>query len=374
MARNKILSTLVLYPLSKLFGIGVELRNLLFKWHILKQHIFPVPVIVVGNIAVGGTGKTPHAEYIIGLLKTRYHVGVLSRGYRRSTKGYIPVTDRSTPLDVGDEPYQMFHKYSGDDTFFAVCEDRCKGIRRMLADDNKIDLIVLDDAYQHRYVKPTVSIVLTEFNRPAFFDHLMPYGRLREPAYALERAEIVVVTKCPEKLKPLEYRIFKNNLKLFHYQKLFFSRFVYREPVPLFPNDAMSRPSMPYLGADTTILAIPGIANPRPFVNYLKRFRANVKVKVYPDHHNFSRKDLEMIASRFKSIDAPNKFIITTEKDAVRLLNNPYFPIELRPYIFFIPIVVEFESQNGETFDQTLLTLVRNSTLSVERKSKTNDV
>lgn len=368
MARNKILSTLVLYPASKLYGLGVAVRNLMFRWGILKTRTFSVPVIVVGNIAVGGTGKTPHAEYIISMLRTRYRVGVLSRGYRRSTKGFIPVTGQSTPMDVGDEPYQMYHKYGNESTSFAVCESRCEGIDRMLAADPKIDIIVLDDAFQHRYVTPTVSIVLTEFGRPVFYDKLLPYGRLREPVDALDRADIIIVTKCPEKLKPLEYRIFKNNLKLFHYQKLFFSRFVYQTPRPLFPDTAVTRPDLSYLENSDTIMALSGIGNPRPFINYLRQFKCSVKPKVYSDHHNFTRKELEYISESFKKLKSENKYIITTEKDAVRLINNPYFPTELRPFIFFIPIEVQFETRNGETFDDTLVKLIKNSAVTYEKK------
>lgn len=221
MAKNKIISNLILLPLSKLYGLGIAVRNLMFKWHILKQKEFQVPVIVVGNISAGGTGKTPHTEYIITLLQYKYHIGMLSRGYKRSTKGFVLATRRSTPLDIGDEPYQIYQKF-GRDITVAVCEDRCHGIEEMLRLDPRINLIVLDDAFQHRYVKPTLSIVLTEFNNPVFYDKLLPLGRLREPQSAIYRADMVIVTKCPDQLNPLEYRIFKNNLKLFPFQKFFF--------------------------------------------------------------------------------------------------------------------------------------------------------
>ena len=169
MAQNKLISTLIFLPLSKLYGFGVGVRNLMFKWQILKQKEFQVPVVVVGNIGVGGTGKTPHTEYIINLLRYKYHVGVLSRGYKRSTKGFVLATRRSTPLDIGDEPYQIYQKF-GREITVAVCEDRCHGIEEMLRLDPRINLIILDDAFQHRYVKPTLSIVLTEFNNPIFYD------------------------------------------------------------------------------------------------------------------------------------------------------------------------------------------------------------
>lgn len=343
----------MLLPLSKIYGFAVGVRNLMFKWHILKQREFPVPVVVVGNISAGGTGKTPHTEYVIDLLRYKYHIGLLSRGYKRKTKGFVLATSRSTPLDIGDEPYQIYQKY-GRDITVAVCEDRCTGIEELLRLDPRINLIVLDDAFQHRYVKPTVSIVLTEFNNPVFFDKLLPLGRLREPAKAIYRADMVVVTKCPAQLKAIEYRIFKNNLKLFPFQKLFFSRFNYASLRPLFPDIRKDAPHMSWLGPDDAVLVLSGIANPRPLVRYLKGFKANVKVKVFPDHHNFNRKDLDAIAKRFNELEGKQKIIVTTEKDAVRLINNPYFPHQLKPHIFYQPIDVTFDPMNVDSFDLEL--------------------
>lgn len=328
-------------------------RNLMFKWHILKQREFPVPVVVVGNISAGGTGKTPHTEYVIDLLRYKYHIGMLSRGYKRKTKGFVLATSRSTPLDIGDEPYQIYQKF-GRDISVAVCEDRCTGIEELLRLDPRINLIVLDDAFQHRYVKPTVSIVLTEFNNPVFFDKLLPLGRLREPAKAIYRADMVVVTKCPPQLKAIEYRIFKNNLKLFPYQKLFFSRFNYTSLRPLFPDIRKDAPHMSWLGPDDTVLVLSGIANPKPLVRYLKGFKASIKVKVFPDHHNFNRKDLDAITKRFNELEGKQKIIVTTEKDAVRLINNPYFPHQLKPHIFYQPVDVTFDPMNVDSFDLEL--------------------
>ena len=283
MTKNKLISNLLLLPTSKIYGLGVGIRNLMFKWRILKQREFDVPVVVVGNLAVGGTGKTPHVEYILELLKFKYHIGMISRGYKRKTKGFVLATRRSTPLDIGDEPYQIYQKF-GRDITVAVCEDRCAGIEELLRIDPKINLIVLDDAFQHRYVKPTVSIVLTDFNAPVFSDSLLPHGRLREPMGAIYRADMVVVTKCPERLKAIEYRIFKNSLKLFPYQGLFFSAIEYSPLQPLFPDEALQPPYLSWLTEADSILALSGIANPKPFVRYLRGFHAKVKVKQYPDH------------------------------------------------------------------------------------------
>ena len=353
MQKNGFINSCILLPLSKLYGFGVGFRNLMFKWHILSQRQFDVPVVVIGNISAGGTGKTPHTEYVLDLLRYKYHIGMLSRGYKHSTKGFVLATDRSSPLDIGDEPYQIYQKY-GRDVTVAVCEDRCAGIDEMLRLDPKINLVVLDDAFQHRYVKPTLSIVLTEFNNPVFYDKLLPLGRLREPAKAIYRADMVVVTKCPEQLKAIEYRIFKNNLKLFPYQKLFFSRFCYPALKPLFPANEKDSTRLDWLTADDSILVISGIANPKPLVRYLKGFAAKVKVKVFPDHHNFSRKDLDAIVKRFEELPGKHRLIVTTEKDAVRMINNPYFPHDLKPYIYYQPVEVKFDPMNVDSFDLEL--------------------
>lgn len=361
MARNKVIEKLLLLPMSKIYGMVTATRNSLFNWGIIKQKQFNVPVVVVGNIAVGGSGKTPHVEYIIDALKQSYRIGVLSRGYKRNTKGFILASQRSTPLDIGDEPYQIYQKY-GTDVTVAVCEDRCKGIEELLRINPDINLMLLDDAFQHRYVKPSVSIVLTEFNRPIFFDKMLPLGRLRESSKAIYRSDMVLVTKCPSTIKPVEYRIFKNHLSLYPYQKLYFSRFVYSNLQPVFPDNAnRGIPYLEYLSEQDRILIISGIANPKPFVRYIKNFKPLVKILTFPDHHNFSRKDLDTIESKFNSIKARNKYIITTEKDAVRMANNPYFPPTLRPYVFYLPVKVKFDSNTDDMFVADLKKLIEQS-------------
>lgn len=343
--RSFIRHTLLL-PCSKLYGTVVYVRNKMFDWKILRQHSFGVPVIVVGNIAVGGTGKTPHVEFIISALRSSHHVAYLSRGYKRRTKGFVPATPKSTPRDIGDEAYQIYHKFGGEVTV-AVCEDRVLGIRELLAVDPDINMLVLDDAFQHRYVRPTVAVVVTEYSRPVFEDKLLPFGRLREPVRALNRADIVVVSKCPPRLKPMDYRIFSNNINLFPYQKLFFSRYAYQPLRPLFPDAVRHIPYLDWLGSDDTVLAVAGIGNPRPFVRHLKSYCFRVKVNVFADHHDYTRKDLDTILRRYTQIRSSVKYIITTEKDAVRLGCNPYFPHELKPYIFYLPVEVEFEFKEG---------------------------
>lgn len=360
MARNKVLANLLLYPISKVYGMVMAVRNRLFEIGVLKQHSFDVPVIVVGNISMGGTGKTPHTEYLIDALRFNYHIGVLSRGYKRRTKGFVHATRRSRPEDIGDEPYQIFQKY-GDDITIAVCEDRVKGINQLLEINRNINLVLLDDAFQHRYVKPSVAVVLTEFNRPVFYDKLLPYGRLREPMSALNRADIVVVTKCHDDMKPMEYRIFKENLNLFPYQKLFFSKYAYGHLVSVFPESVTYIPYLDWLTNEDSILVVSGVANPRPFVRYLKTFKAKVKVLRFPDHHNFTHSDMELIRRKFDELNGNRKFIITTEKDAVRLSNNPYFPHSVKSSIFYVPIKVEFLPQGDGSIDECVGQLLRNT-------------
>ncbi|MBQ9073996.1 MAG: tetraacyldisaccharide 4'-kinase [Muribaculaceae bacterium] len=357
MARNRFLSAFLLWPLSRIYGAIVYARNRMFDMGILKQQEFDIPVVVVGNIAVGGTGKTPHTEYIIDALRDRFRIGVLSRGYKRHTKGFVLATDQSTPEEIGDEPYQMYQKY-GSRITFAVCESRCEGIRQMQVHAPGLNLIILDDAFQHRYVKPKVSIVLTEFSRPVYHDSLMPYGRLREPISALNRADIVIVTKCPDHMKPMDARVFKNNLNLYPYQKLYFSSYRYGNLIPVFPDKAPYTPQLEWLSKTDSILIVSGIANPRPFVKHIKRFKPSVKVKIFDDHHNYTDVDFNVIAQRFNMQKGEKKYIITTEKDSVMLKNNKRFPEKLKPYMFYKPIYVQFLSDTQTAFDVELSKMI----------------
>lgn len=334
------------------------MRNKMFDWNILKQHEMGVPVVVVGNIAAGGTGKTPHVEYIVEALRHNYHIGVVSRGYKRRTKGFVMAGRLSTPRDIGDEPYQIYNRFNGN-VAVAVCEDRVLGIEELLRLDPNINLVVLDDAFQHRYVKPTVSIVVTEYSRPLKADHLLPYGRLRESPRAINRADIVIVSKCQDKMSSLSYSLIKKDLNLFPYQELFFSKFVYESLVPVFPETNQSLPYLDWLTEHDSLLAIAGIGNPRPFIRHLKSFKANVKVNIFPDHHNFSRKDIELLRTRYNSLKGNTRIIITTEKDAVRFACNPYFPHELKAVTFYLPIRVEFINNGDLTLEESIKKIIK---------------
>lgn len=339
----------ILTPFSWLYGAGVWLRNTAFEIGILKQEQFDVPVVSVGNITVGGTGKTPHVEYIVEHLCRKYNIAVLSRGYKRATRGFILASDNISVTDLGDEPYQIFHKFNGLITL-AVCESRRKGIKELLRINPDINLILLDDAFQHRYVKPKVNIVLVDFSRPPFNDKLMPLGNLREPADHIVRADVVVVTKCPNDIKPVQIRMMKENLELFPATQLFFSNIKYAQPVPVFPIRDPELTTLNWLEQDDLILGLTGIANHRPFHRYLKQFGTRLKLIHYDDHHNYTRDDFRYIFKVFEGLEGRRKFIVTTEKDAVRILNNPYYPPEMRKYIYYVPIRVGFLNYEDREF------------------------
>lgn len=356
--RNSTLAKFTLLPLSKIYGAVMAVRNLCFNYNILKSHSFDIPVICIGNIAVGGTGKTPHTEYVVNALRDEFNIGVLSRGYKRRTKGFVAATPQSTPSDIGDEPYQIYHKF-GRKVTVCVCEDRVVGIRRMLKDDPSLNMIVLDDAFQHRYVKPDISIVLTEYSKPIFKDKLLPYGRLRESPSNISRADIVVVTKCPEQIKPIDFKIFEKDLGLIPEQGLFFSHYVYEHPRAVFGGQSIR---LNELTTNDSILAVTGIAKPKAFVRYIKSFDAKVTTSSFDDHHNYTRHDLETIAEKYRAMPGARKYILTTEKDAVRLFNNPYFPKALKAALFYIPIHVEFirsSSGNSNSLHDEVLRLMR---------------
>ncbi len=347
----------LLTPLSWCYGAGVWARNAAFNMGILNEESFDIPVVSIGNVTVGGTGKTPHVEYIVSRLARRYNIAVLSRGYKRRTKGFVMAGDNLTPVDLGDEPYQIYHKFRGLITV-AVCEDRRKGIDMLLKINPDIDLVILDDALQHRYVKPKVNVVMIDYNRPPFDDKLLPLGQLREPAHRILKCDMVVVTKCPDDVKPVDLRMFKEHLELFKYQQLYFSKIRYGAPEPVFPIGNPELTSLNWLDKDDLLLGVAGIANPRPFTKYLRQFGTRLKVIHYDDHHTYTRNDFRYIFKVLKELEGRRKFIVTTEKDAVRILNSPYFPPTCRDQIYFIPIQADFLNYEDRDFIYELQALI----------------
>ena len=338
-----------LAPFSFLYGIGVGLRNMLFDWNVLPSEHFPIPVICIGNLSVGGTGKTPHTEYLIRLLKTKYRVAVLSRGYKRRSSGFVLATATTSARDLGDEPYQMKHKFP--DVQVAVDTDRRRGIRNLLRlpEEERPEIILLDDAFQHRYVSPSFSIVLTDVHRLFYEDRLLPVGLLREPVRGVERADVVIVTKCEAGMKPIDFRVIENNMNLQPWQQLFFTRIVYDEIVPVFPEEARSL-RREEIREDEDVLAIAGIASPEPFVREVKRYSKRVVPMLFPDHHAFNKADFRKLEAVFGEMRSSGKLIIITEKDAARLRETAALPSEWRSVLYYLPITVEF--YNGSAFDE----------------------
>jgi tetraacyldisaccharide 4'-kinase len=329
----------ILLPLSWIYGAVIAIRNWLFDHGILPQVEYSVPVVTVGNITVGGTGKTPHVEHIISMLAREYNTAVLSRGYKRKTKGFIVANSHSTPDSIGDEPLQMYRKF-GMCTKVAVCENRRKGISELMRLYPDLQLIILDDGFQHRYVKPKVSVLLMDYNRPVYEDHMLPLGRLRESEHQICRADMVIVTKCPDDLSPLQYRLVSKKLDLMPFQKLYFSNYSYGGLLPVFPDDKPYHAQLATLTERDSVMLLTGIANPRGFVRHFKNYPFKVKVCHYPDHHNFTREDVKKIEAEFKALSGERKIMVTTEKDAVRLAYNPYFPTHLKPMTYYLPIAV----------------------------------
>ena len=353
-----------LLPLSWLYGLGVGFRNLLFEMHVLKSRPYPVPVISVGNITVGGTGKTPHVEYLVRLLKDKTHVAVLSRGYKRKSKGFVLADSNSTVRDLGDEPYQMKQKYPEIEV--AVDKKRTRGIDKLISGDytkQEVGVILMDDAFQHRYVKPGLNILLVDYHRQVIYDKLLPAGRLREPVKGKDRADIVIVTKCPKTLTPMEYRVLTKQMALYPYQQLFFTSLNYDSLRPVFPEAAKSASHLSPLTSqlsDKHVLLLTGIASPKQMIIDLQDLTGHIHPLTYGDHHNFRKKDIRHINETFDALPSP-KLIITTEKDATRLKDAKGFSDAVRKNLFVLPVSIGFMQEGEEAFNNRVVSFIKNS-------------
>ena len=344
----------LLRPVSWLYGLGVNFRNRLFNSGVLKQKKFDIPIICVGNITVGGTGKTPHTEYLIRLLLPQYKVAVLSRGYGRKSNDFRIVEVDSKAQDVGDEPLQIKQKYP--DTLVVVDKNRTNAIEKMLSFEEKErpDVILLDDGFQHRYVQPSLSIALINSHRPVFEDELLPAGLLREPISGLKRADIVLITKCKNDITPSERNFYEKGLKL-HHNLLFFTSFDYGTIQPVFP-DLQNEPLEINDLQNKHILLVAGIASPQPLVEKLKQKTNNLRTQFFPDHHFFNKKDIESIQQQINTIADNNKIILTTEKDTVRFRTLPFLNEDVKKRLYFIPIEVKFvDEEEKNLFHKTIL-------------------
>lgn len=345
-----------LTPLSWLYGLGVKLRNFLFDTGIRKSQKFKTPVISIGNITVGGTGKTPHVEYLVRLLQDHLRVAVLSRGYKRKSSGFVIAGDSTTMSDIGDEPFQMKQKFPK--VTIAVDRNRVHGINCLTDNDSKksnIDVVLLDDAFQHRQVKPGINILLVDYHRLIIYDKLLPAGRLREPLKGKDRADIVIVTKCPKDLKPMEYRVITKAMNLYPYQQLYFSTLDYEELQPVF-KDTKELKSKKDLKTQN-ILLLTGIASPRQMNEDLKPIVKSITPLTFSDHHSFSPNDVELLNATFAEMPSP-KCIITTEKDAARLQATEGMSDEVRKNLYKLPVRISIIQNQEEAFNQHIMSYV----------------
>lgn len=355
-----------LLPLSWLYGLGVKFRNTLFDIGVLKSRDFQIPIISVGNITVGGTGKTPHVEYLVRLLKDQFHVAVLSRGYKRKSKGFVLASTKTAMPEIGDEPYQMKQKFPK--VTVAVDKNRCQGIDLLADNDKHLDVILLDDAFQHRYVKPGINILLVDYHRLIIYDKLLPAGRLREPMTGKNRADIVIVTKCPTTLKPMEYRVITRAMNLYPYQHLYFTTLEYDELRPMFPQTP-KKMTMSQL-ADKNVLLLSGIASPEQMEHDLSPLSPNLVPLTFSDHHQFKQKDIQLINETFAAMLAP-KLIITTEKDATRLQLAETLSDEVRKNLYVLPVRIKFMQEQEDNFNNQIIDYVhKNSRNSILAKVK----
>lgn len=341
---NKIVFILF-FPLSLLYGLTMWIRNKLFDMGCLRSVSFDVPVISVGNITVGGTGKTPHVEYLIRILVSRYTVAVLSRGYGRKTRGFRMVDVGSRATDVGDEPCQIKNKFP--EVMVAVDERRVHGMEQLLALSPRPEVILLDDAFQHRYVRPGLSVLLIDSSRPLYKDTWLPSGRLRESVSGKSRADILVVTKMrgevTEERKLSILAMYSPEPR----QKVFFSTFIYSEPRPLFSQKAAAVVDW----REVSVLLVTGIARPEPLREWLEGKSKQVVSLAFSDHHTFTPSEISGINAVFSRMDGL-KLFITTEKDAVRL--KEVLPVDLHPYVYVAPVQVAFLPSDGISFDDSV--------------------
>ena len=311
----------------------------------------------MGNLSVGGTGKTPHIEYLILLLKKEFYIATLSRGYGRKTQGFVLSDTQSTAKDIGDEPLQFKKKFSG--LRVAVDGNRVRGIKNLLKEFPSLQTILLDDAFQHRAVKPGINIILTDFSKLYLNDNIMPSGSLREFKSGIQRADIIIVTKCPEILLPIERKRLLTEINPKPHQHVYFSFIKYGDSIPVIGEGTNPLAQEYYFERNFSMALLTGIANTKPLEYYLKDKIKNIIPIKYNDHHHFTKADIGNIQKIFNNIVTANKIILTTEKDAMRLKNPEYAEAIKNLPLFYIPIEIEFHNKDKEAFNEKILHYVR---------------
>ena len=340
---------MLLLPFSLIYGLIIYIRNWLFDMNLLRASVFNLPIICIGNLAVGGTGKSPMVEFLIGKLQGSYRLAVLSRGYKRKTRGYALATKDSTALEIGDEPMQFFNKFPG--LTVAVGEERVVAIPQLLHDKPDTRLILLDDAFQHRWVKAGFNILLTDYNNLFTRDWFLPTGDLRDLRKSARRADIIVVTKCASDISLAEKTQLIREIKPRPYQQIFFTSISYGVPYQVITRE----PWTPNNEAE--VLLVTGIANPGALKKHLEENFNGYDELAYNDHHIFTIDDLNYILKKFNQIESPGKILLTTEKDAVRLQK---FSQELRELPFYVmPIQPVFMFNEENQFTRLITTFIQ---------------
>jgi len=339
---------LILLPFSVLYALVIVTRNKLYDWGIFRSYQFDLPVISVGNLAVGGSGKTPATEYLVRLL-SQYKIAILSRGYGRKTKGFLLADPLATADTIGDEPLQYFHKF--ENITVAVCEDRVKGIK-LLRDTH--DLIILDDAFQHRSVLPGLSLLLFEFSKLRRRQWMLPAGNLREPFPGYRRADVILVTKCPDSGVE-ERELVVNKFNKTEHKPVYFSSIKYGSLVPVYQIN-LQVPTTP------SVFLLTGIANSEPLLTYIKSQYEVLDQFRFADHHVFTVAEIKQLTEAFRSAPGKEKIIITTEKDSKRLLDGAIKELLVNLPVFYLPIQMELSPEDAGLFDKTILTYVSNTT------------
>ncbi len=356
---------ILLLPFAFIYGVITALRNLFFDWHFFKQTKFDIHTIGVGNLAVGGAGKTPLVEYLIRLIQTeQVKIATLSRGYKRKTSGFVLANENSTAEDIGDEPLLYKLKYNVE---VAVDASRVNGVKKLIAQEsNAPKIILLDDVFQHRSIKCGLNIVVSDYNNLFFQDAMMPAGRLREYKSGINRADIIVITKVPDRTTPIEIRNVLKDVNPKAHQQVFFSYIKYGELYSI--SNANEKIDTLNDLFRYRIISFAGIANAKPMIDYLKEYASEVRHLPFSDHHEYSPKDLEDIERYYKSLEGGNKILVTTEKDLMRLKNKTVNDIAQRMNIFVLPIEVTFKEKEEE-FNQEILKYVRANRIYHEKYS-----
>ncbi|UKT62823.1 tetraacyldisaccharide 4'-kinase [Pedobacter mucosus] len=342
---------LLLLPFSFIYGIAITLRKKLYDWGIMRSVKFDLPVICVGNLAVGGSGKTPTTEYLVRLL-TDYKVAILSRGYGRKTKGFFLADENATAETIGDEPLQYYKKFKK--VTVAVCEDRITGINQLKENH---DLIILDDAFQHRAVKAGLNILLFEFRKLGTLQFLLPAGNLRDVFSSRKRADILLVTKSPVPLLHVAQQASINELQPNDSQPVLHSYLKYGELIHLYEDESRSLDSI----KDFEIYLLTGIANPDPLIEELEKFSKTIKLEKYADHHTFSVHEIKKFKSAFENGSGKEKIIITTEKDSQRLRATEFKDLLVNLPVYYLPIEVDLFEKDKITFDELILKYVKSN-------------